>query len=180
MAATASVPRSHWTSTRSPALFRAATASDDRRAALAAWDGTLALWGGIPYEELDDWPPAIAERARLIEMWRRALEERCAVALGVVSAADVVAEAEVLVQAEPLRERRWSLLLSSLDAAGRRAEALRAFDRARRVLATELGISPGQELIRLHETLLRDGAHVDEPRRHRLDPLDRTETFLPR
>ena len=144
------------------ALFKAAGASDDRRAALAAWDETLALWRGIPFEELEDWPPAIAERARLTEMWQRALEERCAVALGVLSAADVVAEAEALVQAEPLRERRWSLLLSSLDAAGRRAEALRAFDRARRVLATELGISPGHELNRLHETLLRDGDHLDD------------------
>ena len=82
-------------------------------------------------------------------------------ALGVVSAAEVVAEAERLVQAEPLRERRWSLLLSSLDAAGRRAEAVRAFERARRVLATELGLSPGHELVRLHESLLLDCGHDD-------------------
>jgi len=145
------------------ALFRAADASEDRRAVLAAWDETLALWRGIPFEDLGDWPPAVAERARLTEMWERGLEERCAVALGVVSAAEVVAEAERLVQAEPLRERRWSLLLSSLDAAGRRAEAVRAFERARRVLATELGLSPGHELVRLHESLLLDGGHDDAP-----------------
>ncbi len=143
-------------------LFRAADASDSGRAAVAAWDETLTLWRGVPFEELDDWPPAIAERARLTEMWQRGLEERCAAALGVAATAEVVAEAEWLVQAEPLRERRWSLLLSSLDAAGRHAEALHAFDRARRVLATELGVSPGYQLARLHETLLRDGDHEDD------------------
>ena len=52
------------------ALFRAADVSEDRRAVLAAWDETLALWRGIPFEDLGDWPPAVAERARLTEMWR--------------------------------------------------------------------------------------------------------------
>ena len=83
-------------------LFRAADASDSGRAAVAAWDETLTLWRGVPFEELDDWPPAIAERARLTEMWQRGLEERCAAALGVAATAEVVAEAEWLVQAEPL------------------------------------------------------------------------------
>jgi DNA-binding SARP family transcriptional activator len=44
--------------------------------------------------------------------------------------------------------------MTALHATGRRAEALRTFDRARRALATELGISPGTELVRLHQLCL--------------------------
>src|SRR5215213_5685117 len=40
-----------------------------------------------------------------------------------------------------------------------RAEGLRTFDRARRVLAAELGVSPGRELTSTYETLVR----ADEP-----------------
>jgi predicted ATPase/DNA-binding SARP family transcriptional activator len=133
-----------------------AAACDDPIAALEAWDEALALWRGVPFEELEDWPPAVVERARLTEMWQRGLEDRCAVALAGRPPFDVVAEAQALVEAEPLRERRWCLLMTSLDTAGRRAEAVRVFDQARRVLAVELGISPGHELTELHRALLRE------------------------
>ena len=95
-----------------------ATSSDDA-AALADWDVALALWRGTPFGDLDDWAPAGIEQARLVELWHRAAEERCAAALVESPGADVVAEAERLVQAEPLRERRWALLMSSLDATSR-------------------------------------------------------------
>jgi DNA-binding SARP family transcriptional activator len=98
----------------------------------------------------------VTERVRLTELSAIAREERCAAALAVGASDDVVAEAEALVQAEPLRERRWVLLMQALDGAGRRGEALRTFDRARRTLAVELGISPGHELSRVHAWLLDD------------------------
>jgi predicted ATPase/DNA-binding SARP family transcriptional activator len=141
---------------RFTASMRAAGDVAGGAAAVARWDGTLALWRGVPFVDLDDWEPAVAERSRLFELRHRALEERCAVALGVLPVDEVVAEADRLVAAEPLRERRWALLMSSLHAGGRRADALRAFDRARRLLATELGISPGHELVELHQELLCD------------------------
>jgi predicted ATPase/DNA-binding SARP family transcriptional activator len=131
--------------------------------ALGCWDLALSMWRGIPFGDLDDWAPAGIERTRLVELWNRAAEERCAAALAEAPGADVVAEASRLVQAEPLRERRWALLMSTLDATGRRAEALRTFDRARRTLASELGISPGTELAQLHEALLRDRPVISVP-----------------
>ena len=140
----------------SAACRTAGDSSDGVAAAVARWDETLALWRGPPFVDLEDWAPAVAERTRLVELRHHALEQRCAVALGVLPVDQVVSDAEVLVEAEPLRERRWALLMSSLHAAGRRADALRAFDRVRRVLATELGISPGHELVELHQSLLRD------------------------
>jgi predicted ATPase/DNA-binding SARP family transcriptional activator len=121
---------------------------------LAGWDLVLSSWRSVPFPEIQDWPPAVAERARLTELAAIAREERCAAALAVGATGDVVAEAEALVQAEPLRERRWVLLMQALDDAGRGAEALRTFDRARRTLAVELGISPGHELSRAHASLL--------------------------
>jgi predicted ATPase/DNA-binding SARP family transcriptional activator len=135
--------------------------ADSVAATLAAWDAAVSLWQGVPFDELSDWPPAIPERARLIELWHDALEQRCAAALNVRPAGGCVAEAEAMVLAEPLRERRWVLLMTALAAAGRRADALRAYDRARRILASELGISPGTELSRLHDSLLREDVEPD-------------------
>ena len=109
----------------------------------ARWDEALSLWRGTPFEEIGEWAPAESERVRLVELWHRAEEELCAAALATSPSPTVVAEAERLAQLEPLRERRWALLMTALHATGRRAEALRTFDRARRTLATELGISPG-------------------------------------
>ena len=116
----------------------------------------MSSWRGVPFAEIEDWPPAVAERVRLTELSAIAREERCAAALAVGASGDVVAEAEALVQAEPLRERRWVLLMQALEDAGRGAEALRTFDRARRTLAVELGIAPGDELSRAHASLIDD------------------------
>ena len=137
-------------------MARVARGSGEPATRLAAWDDVLASWRGVPFAEIEDWPPAVAERARLSELSAIAREERCAAALAVGASGDLVAEAEALVHAEPLRERRWVLLIQALDGAGRRAEALRTFDRARRTLAVELGISPGHELSRAHASLLDD------------------------
>lgn len=144
-------------------LIRDATTVDraDPVATLAGWDAALSHWHGAPFDELGEWPAVIPERARLIELWYDALEQRCAAALDVRPAGDCVAEAEAMVLAEPLRERRWVLLMTALTAAGRRPDALRAYDRARRILASELGISPGAELSRLHDSLLREDVEPD-------------------
>ena len=55
-------------------------------------------------------------------------------------------ELEAMVEREPYREHRWVLLMSALHRAGRRAESIGAFERARRHLLDGLGIEPGPEL----------------------------------
>ena len=123
----------------------------------ARWDVALSLWRGTPFGDLDDWAPAGIERARLVELWNRAGEERCAVGARRVAGRGCRGRGRAAgAGSSRCVSGRWALLMSSLDATGRRAEALRTFDRARRILATELGISPGSELVRLHETLLQD------------------------
>ena len=88
-----------------------------------------------------------------------ALGDRSAVggALDEHSPADVLADLEALVAAQPLRERRWSLLLLAYERAGRRVPTACAPSNARgRTLALELGVPPGPELVTRYESLLRD------------------------
>jgi DNA-binding SARP family transcriptional activator len=137
----------------------------DARAS-SSWDPVLAMVGGIPFDDLSGWPPAEARRARVEELHRSALEYRLEALLDSGGAEALVPELEELVMTEPLREKRWCLLVSALRKAGRRAEALRAVARARSVLISELGIEPGRDLASLYESLLVDGdALVEEPHR---------------
>ena len=127
-------------------LSRTATAARDSVHAVGLWASVLSLWRGEPFADVADWPSAIAERARLTELVLVAQEEWSAARIAAGVTVETVADVEGLVEREPVRERRWALLMEALDATGRRVEALRTFDRARRVLATELGVSPGHEL----------------------------------
>ena len=74
----------------------------------------------------------------------------------------VVAQLEAMVDAEPLRERRWAMLMLALYRCGRQAEALRAFQRARTALA-EVGLEPGPDLASMERdvSLQIDRAIID-------------------
>ena len=66
-----------------------------------------------------------------------------------------VADGEALVASEPLNERRWALLALALYRSGRQGDALRTVHRARTVLADQLGVVPGPELLALEQRLLQ-------------------------
>jgi DNA-binding SARP family transcriptional activator len=66
-------------------------------------------------------------------------------------AAQVAEQATVL---EPFRERTHRLLMRAHAAAGNPAEALRVYDRCRRLLAEELGVQPAPETAALHRKLI--------------------------
>jgi class 3 adenylate cyclase/DNA-binding SARP family transcriptional activator len=51
--------------------------------------------------------------------------------------------AEKAIGLDPFRENAWQLLMRGHAAAGNRVEAVRAYERCRKLLAEELGISPG-------------------------------------
>jgi predicted ATPase/DNA-binding SARP family transcriptional activator len=100
--------------------------------------------------------------------WRRTLGEKHLQALALRIDADLaagiagelVAELESLVAAHPFEERLWRQLMLALYRSGRQADALDAFTRVRRLLATELGLDPGEELVRLHARMLEQDASV--------------------
>lgn len=67
-----------------------------------------------------------------------------------------VQAAEQAIALEPFRERTHQLLMRAHAAAGNPAEALRVYDRCRRLLAEELGVHPAAETAALHLELLRN------------------------
>ena len=134
------------------------------QAALDPFRDALALWRGPAYAGLDSAAPLAADARRLEEVRLVALEGRCAAELEVGRHGHAIAELERLVTEHPLRERLWGLLMTGLYRAGRQADALGAFQRARRVLAEDLGIDPGPELRSLHARVLAQDAALGPAR----------------
>ena len=102
-----------------------------------------------------------------IARWRRTLEEKRlrAQVLRVESrladggGGELVAELERLVDEHPLEEQLWGQLMVALYRAGRQADALETYQRVRRLLSSELGLEPGEPLVRLQQQMLdRDPA----------------------
>ena len=77
----------------------------------------------------------------------------------------MIGELEGLAGEYPLRERLWRLLVLALYRAGRQADALAAYRRARDLLAAELGLEPGEELQRLEQAVLRQEIPAAPPPR---------------
>ncbi|GIG56538.1 hypothetical protein Lfu02_09100 [Longispora fulva] len=111
--------------------------------------GSLRLWRGFPVENLPQSPLWAAEVDRLVERWRSVRQAGAA-----ADPAGRLEDLRALVAEDPLREDSWLLLMTALEATGRRAEALAAYVRARRALAEELGVEPGEALRALHRSLL--------------------------
>lgn len=129
---------------------------DDLSARRALLLDVLERWRGTPFAELDDGDEVRIARAHLMEQ-RRVLEDRlteCRLLLGEVE--EAVIALERLVDEDPYRERRWALLMLALYRAGRRRDALAAFARAREVLGQDVGLEPGEELVRLERRLVAD------------------------
>ena len=116
---------------------------------------SLALWHGRALVDLEGWEPGRAEAGRLEELRLEAEEARLDASLRAGRHRDVLGEAQALVAASPLREDRWALLALAQYRSGRQGDALRTLHRARAVLAAELGVDPGPDLIALEQAILR-------------------------
>lgn len=127
------------------------TLTEPARAA-ESFEVALGLWRGRPFGDLEEWEPARALAVRLEELRRVAEEELAGAVVATGRAATVVGTLEALVADEPLRERRWMLLMTALQRTGRQAEALRTFQRARHNL-DELGLQPGPDLVALERAI---------------------------
>ncbi len=133
----------------------------DPNVAVATLEDALALWRGPALADLADQSSLLAEAARLDELRIEAQEARVEGLVAAGAQARAVGELEALVARHPWRESLWGLLVLALYREGRQAEALNAFQRAREVLADELGIDPSPELVRLHERVLRQDPGLD-------------------
>ena len=114
---------------------------DEGAAADAAgvYGAALARWGGQPLEDFADQPWATVEAARLGQLRLAALTERAQLLLSLGQSADVVADLDPVVGADPTHETLAGLLMTALYQSGRQADALEVFSRTRAVLDDELG-----------------------------------------
>jgi len=132
----------------------------------------LVLWRGEPLADVAQAQYAVVVGVRLRELWLTALEDRLEADLVVEPAFSVVAELTELTARYSLRERLCVLLMRALDADGRPAEALAAYEGIRRRLAEELGSDPGPELRRTHVAVLRgDRQQQGRPRGNLRAPM---------
>ncbi|MEV4360880.1 BTAD domain-containing putative transcriptional regulator [Nonomuraea sp. NPDC049625] len=134
---------------------RQALAGGDPASAAMVLGQALDLWRGPALADVLDAPFAEAAAARLLEERLAAVEDRAEAALALGEHHAVAAELTELVEAHPLRERARALLMRALYAGGRQAEALAAYDQARRFLGDELGVDPSAELAEAHLAILR-------------------------
>ena len=130
-------------------------------AAAAQLEAAFALWHGDPLAEFADEPWAVPAAARLTEAHDLAAEDRIGAWLALGRHAEAVAELEAMVEARPLRERRWGQLIVAAYRCGQQADALRAYQRCRTILAEELGLEPGPELRRLEAAVLAQDPSLD-------------------
>jgi predicted ATPase/DNA-binding SARP family transcriptional activator len=111
----------------------------------------LQLWRG----------PAEVDGERLDELRLAATEDHIEAQLALGS--PDLPRLRELVAGNPLRERLRGQLMRALAASGRQAEALTAFEDARRMLADELGADPSAELAETHVAILNGQQPVAAP-----------------
>src|ERR1700761_6750772 len=157
-------------------LGRDAAAAGDTSQAVSRFEEALALWRGIP--ELPDGRRGTSEKTRWIEGHAALVEDRADALLVTGRAAEIVGELEAAVADAPLRERRWGQLMLALYRAGRQGDALGAYQRARALLADELGVDPGPDLRRLEAAIVGQDTALEIPAAHDLPSVTRTVTFL--
>jgi DNA-binding SARP family transcriptional activator len=155
---------------------RNAAAAGDTGQAVAHFEEALGLWRGIP--ELPDGRRGLSEKTRWIEGHAALVEDRADALLATGRAAEVIGDLEAAVADAPLRERRWGQLMLALYRAGRQGEALAAYQRARSLLADELGVDPGPELRRLEGAIVAQDASLETPVAQHLPAVTRAVTFL--
>jgi len=146
---------------RLAAAGREALKSGDFARADERLTAALALWRGEVFSEFTGGIPA--ELTRLAEERLAVLEDRIDADLACGRDGALIAELESLVARHPLRERLWGQLIVALYRGGRQADALRAYQRARQVLAEDLGIEPSAELHRLEAAVLAHDSSLDRP-----------------
>jgi predicted ATPase/DNA-binding SARP family transcriptional activator len=143
---------------------RDAFARDDPSGAAEQLRDALALWRARPLADLDGEPGVRELALELEEEHVAAIELRVESELQAGHSAELVPELEQLVADYPARERLHADLMLALHRAGRRADALDAYRRARESLLNELGLEPSARLQELEAAIRRrDPALTPEP-----------------
>src|SRR5215469_10854629 len=137
-------------------LVDQARGGDDLQRARLLRDA-LELWRGAAMEDVGLQDSAAFEAVidQFDGLRLAAMEDLCDAEIRLGRGAELVTELTELVALHPVRERLVAALMRALGAAGRGAEALIVYQRAREALADALGVDPSPELSALHLALLR-------------------------
>lgn len=142
---------------------RACHQNADWPRASAEFAAALALWRGEVLAELPARLHIEQAAAELSEQRLHAWQWRIESDLQLGRHLDVIAELVRLVAAHPLREVFHSQLMLALYSAGRRAEALDAYQSLRRTLIEELGVEPSAAVRELHQLILTSDPRLAAP-----------------
>jgi DNA-binding SARP family transcriptional activator/WD40 repeat protein len=142
---------------------RALLAAGDAAEAAGVLSAALDLWRGEPYGDWPDADFADTERRRLAEVRTGAVTALLEARLGLGENAEVMPELQRLLAGDPLQEDWWRLLVLALYRSGRQGDALAAAQRARRVLAEELGTDPGPRLRAIEAAVLAQDPALESP-----------------
>ncbi|GAA3066756.1 AfsR/SARP family transcriptional regulator [Streptosporangium carneum] len=123
----------------------------------------LALSRDAAFADVEHADPIARMALRLEEQRAAAAEEAVEADLALGRDAEAVAELRCLVHEHPLRERLRAQLMIALYRSGRQAEALAAYQEARKALVDELGIEPGPALRDLETRILNGDPALDAP-----------------
>jgi SARP family transcriptional regulator, regulator of embCAB operon len=108
--------------------------------------------------------PAWAEEERSFHAGRvaaaRVLAAEAAAALGRLP--EAITLARQALQAQPINERAWTVLILALEQSGQPADGLQAYEQCRRMLLEELGCCPGPALRQSHARMLQTTAATDD------------------
>ncbi|MGD0593576.1 MAG: BTAD domain-containing putative transcriptional regulator [Acidimicrobiales bacterium] len=137
------------------AAGRALLRGGDMRGAAETLGRGLGWWRGRALMDVADTSWGEPEAVRLEELRAGALEGWLEARLALGESHEVIADAESAVAEHPLREGLWAKLITALYGCGRQADALRAYQRLRELLAEQLGIAPSPELAALEGAVLR-------------------------
>lgn len=132
-------------------------------AAMEHLSAALELWRGPVLSGLEVPEPLLPDVQRLEETRLRAKEDRAQAWLDLGCHAVAAAELRALTSRHPLRERPQELLMLALYRSGRTDEALTAYQRARQVLAEEVGVEPGPALRRMQHAILTADPAIEAP-----------------
>ncbi|GAA3183404.1 ABC transporter substrate-binding protein [Nonomuraea roseoviolacea] len=141
---------------------RAGGGPADAAGVAALYREALEPWRGSAFEGADLGGGAGRDYAvRLDELRAAAIEEWVDVELDLGRHRALIGELRALTAAHPLRERLHAQLMLALYRSGRQAEALDAYQAARRVIVAELGLEPGPELRGLESAILAGDPALD-------------------
>jgi predicted ATPase/DNA-binding SARP family transcriptional activator len=131
--------------------------------AAPAFESALSLWRGAPLADLAFEPFAQPEIARLEELRVDAFEDLNDAKLALGRHGELVGQLEALIGDHPYRERFRGQLMLALYRCERQADALQAYQDARRTLVDELGIEPGERLRELERAILAQDPALATP-----------------